>query len=336
MTKTRRAMAERPQRVTIADIAKHVGVSTATVSYAINQPSRVSAGVVLQVNEAIALLGYRGNAAARQLRVGRSEAIALIVNDASNPAFTAFAAAAETEAALTGRFILLANSSDDPTRELAYLRFFESQQVGGIVLAPVGEVPEELSEIANRGTPVVSLGNLGGASSVPFVSGDDHAGGVVAMKHLIHLGRRTPLFVGGPLPQFRYRHQGAEQVAAAAGRVLESHALAAATVKEAFRAISAMPLEQLLSFDSVFAGNDLLAIGVLHALHDRGVRVPEQIAVIGYDDIEFAELAIVPLTTVRHDAAAMGRAAIRTAIGPKATTSQTYPPQLVVRRSTVS
>lgn len=328
-------MAGRPQRVTIADIAAHVGVSTATVSYAINHPSRVSAGVVSQVTDAIALLGYRGNAAARQLRVGRSEAIALIVNDAANPAFTAFASAAEIEASLTGRFILLANSSDDPTRERAYLQFFESQQVGGIVLAPVGEVPDELSAIAERGTPVVNLGNLGNASSVPFVSGDDRAGGVVAMQHLVDIGRRKPLFLGGPLPQFLYRQQGAEQVAAAANLVLHSHALQAANVKEAFSAISAMDASDLLRFDSIFAGNDLLAIGVLHALHHRGVRVPEQIAVIGYDDIEFAELAVVPLTTVRHDAADMGRVAIRTVIDPIANESVTYPPQLVVRSSTV-
>ncbi|GAA1946645.1 LacI family DNA-binding transcriptional regulator [Microbacterium aquimaris] len=336
MARSRRAVAGRPQRVTIADIAAYVGVSTATVSYALNDPTRVSAETLERVRAAVEELGYTGNEAARQLRRGRSNAVALIVNDAANPAFTAFETGAEHAAAVTGHFILNANSSDNASRELAYLRFFESQQVGGIVIAPVGELPDEAIAIADRGTPVVSLGHLGSRSPVPSISGDDLAGGETAMTHLLAAGRRRPMFVGGPRAQFELRLRGAEQAAARRGVAVRALTLEAATVEAGHRAVCALSDDELAGYDAVFAGNDLLAIGVLHALIERGVDVPGRIALVGYDDIEFAQLAVVPLTTVRHDVSAMSRAAVEAAVSGGATrpVHREFPPELVVRRST--
>lgn len=299
----------RPRRVTISDVATHLNVSRATVSYALTQPDRLSDDMLRRVQKAIDTLGYRRNAAARQLRVGQSRAIAMVVSDAANPIFSAVAAGAS--AAAEGDFIVMANSADDVKRERRYLQFFEEQQVRGIVISPTAELPSEAVAIMERGTPVVHLGTAIPPFRLPFVTGDDTAGGHLAISHLVEIGRNRPLFLGGPARQFRFRREGAFGAAKEHGVPLKEYDVGAATIRDSYRASLDLIRSGRLSFDSVFAGNDLIGIGFLHAAHEAGLHVPRDVALVAYDDIDFAETTIVPLTTIRHDMHAIGEDVVR-------------------------
>lgn len=299
--------APRPHRVTIRDVADHVGVSRSTISYALTQPDRLSTDMLRRVNEAFELLGYRPNAAARQLRVGRSRAIAMVVSDASNPVFSAVATGATGAAEDANNFVVLADSADDVERETRSLKFFEEEQVRGIVISPVDELPAEAITIMERGTPVVHLGTAIEPYSLPFVTGDDEAGGHLAVSHLVEIGRSMPLFLSGPARQFQFRRAGALRAARDYGVKLQELEVATATIRDSYAASLALIRSGRLAFDSVFAGNDLIGIGFLHAAHDAGVHVPRDVALVAYDDIDFAETSIVPLTTIRHDMHAIGR-----------------------------
>ncbi|MGW8482434.1 LacI family DNA-binding transcriptional regulator [Microbacterium sp. NPDC055903] len=321
--------------VTLSDVAEHAGVSRATVSYALTQPDRLSEEMLARVQSSITELGYVRNDAARRLRVGRSQALGLVVANSRNPVFAELASGAEAEAARHGMFILLANADDDPERERQYLRFFESQQVNGVLIVPVASVPEELVELSGRGTPFVLLGKPEAKTTYPAISGDGYSGGRLAAEHLLAQGRRRLLFVGGPHPQVTERREGAREAVAASPTPasLEVIDVPLQTAQEGER-IADQLLARAELPDGIFAGNDLLALGLMHRLIAAGVSIPDTLSLIGYDDIEFADFAIVPLTSIRHDGQKMGAAAVRRLLGlPSAAGAREdgYAPQLVVR-----
>ncbi|WP_350348867.1 LacI family DNA-binding transcriptional regulator [Agromyces sp. G08B096] len=328
--------ARRTAPATIKDVAARAGVSRATASYAFTQPSRVSAPLRARVLAAADELGYVGNDAARRLRMGHSLAFGLLISNTANPVYAEVAAGAEREAAANGRFIIVVNSDDDAERERAYVNFFESQQVSGIIAAPVGDVPAELLELRDRGTPFVLVGLAQGDHDFPAISGDNELGGYLAMRHLLDQGRSRILFVGGPHPHVDARLAGARRALAESGadaslevqRTPAQNARIGEEVAEALLGRSAADRP-----DGVFAGNDLLALGLLHGLLAAGVDVPGDLSLIGYDDIEFADFAIVPLTSIRHPSAALGAAAVRLLLGleTEADLSGAFAPELVVR-----
>ncbi|GAA5067087.1 LacI family transcriptional regulator [Thermocatellispora tengchongensis] len=325
---------------TVGDVAARAGVSRATVSYTFTQPGRVSPELRRRVLAAADELGYVGNDAARRLRVGHSLALGLLVSSMSNPVYAEVAAGAEAEAAAHGRFILVANSDESRERERAYIKFFESQQVSGILAVPVGDVPGELLALRRRGTPFVLVGVAPGPHSYPAVSGDNERGGYLAAAHLLAQGRRRLLFVGGPHPHVDLRLAGAERAVAESGaraslevvRVQVQTAKIGEAVSRTLvgRARSGFP-------DGIVAGNDLLALGLLHGLIVAGVRVPEDLSLVGYDDIEFADFAIVPLTTIRHPSKALGASAVRILLGieDERESEGRFEPELVVRATSL-
>jgi LacI family transcriptional regulator len=301
---------------TVGDVAARAGVSRATVSYAFTQPNRVSPELRRRVLAAADELGYVGNDAARRLRVGHSLALGLLVSSTSNPVYAEIAAGAEAEAATHGRFILVANSDESPERERAYINFFESQQVSGVVAAPVGDVPTEA------------------------ISGDNERGGYLAASHLLAQGRRRLLFVGGTHPHIDLRLAGArravaESMAPASLEVVRVQVQTAKVGETVARTLLERPRSGLP--DGILAGNDLLALGLLHGLIVAGVRVPEDLSLVGYDDIEFADFAIVPLTSIRHPSAALGASAVRILLGieDEEDTRGRFDPQLVVRATSL-
>lgn len=325
--------------VTVSDVAAHAGVSRATVSYALTQPSRLSDEMLERVRASISALGYVGNDAARRLRRGRSQALGMVVANSRNPVYAELAAGAEAEAALHGMFILLANADDDVARERDYLGFFESQQVNGVLIAPVDSVPDELLELSGRGTPFVLLGKSESETTYPSISGDGRSGGRLATDHLIAQGRRHLLFVGGPHPQVDERLEGAEDAVRGA-----PHPVSLETIRVPLQTAHAGELiaDQLLERgelpDGIFAGNDLLALGLMHRLIGAGVRIPEALSLVGYDDIEFADFAIVPLTSVRHAGREMGAAAVRILFGlasPDEEGTGYLAPELMVRATSI-
>jgi len=327
----------------IKDVAVHAGVSVGTVSNVLNHPSRVSSATVTRVQTSISELGFVRNDAARQLRAGESRTIALLVFDAANPFFTALARGAEDAATEEGYSVILANTSESQEREHSYLDLFEEQRVRGILVSPYGDVEERLSTLKKFGIPSVLVDRVSEKQLFSSVSVDDHAGGTIAANHLLSLGRTKLGFVGGPLeiPQVSDRLQGAKDALrlkpAATLTVFETSATTVLEGRRAGEEINALPRDKRPT--ALFAANDLVAIGLLQALVATGsLRVPEDIAIVGYDDIDFATSAIVPLTSIRQPSALMGETALKLlseeALDPTRKPRRVvFQPELVIRDS---
>ncbi|CAN3700147.1 Ribose operon repressor [Microbacterium sp. MM2322] len=299
--------------VKITDVAARAGVSVGTVSNVLNGRATVSAAAAERVRAAIDALGYVRNDAARQLRAGRSRSIALIVLDAGNPFFAAVARGAEARAADDGYVVLLGSSGADPDHERLYLDQFREQRVAGVLLTPADADGDVVERLAAAGIPVVLVDEQMHGADVCAVSVDDVEGGHLAVAHLLARGRRRIAFVAGPLTtrQVADRLAGARRaVAEVDGAGLEVIEADAMTVL-AGRAAGERVRERADRPDAVFAANDLLAVGVLQALTMLGdIRVPDDIALVGYDDIDFAAATVVPLTSVRQPAEALGSTAV--------------------------
>jgi LacI family transcriptional regulator len=306
---------ERAMTVSVREVAVAASVSVGTVSNVLNRPDKVAPATVARVLAAIEELGFVRNDAARQLRAGRSRSIGLVVLDVRNPFFTDVARGAEDRAAEDGMTILLGNTDDNVDREAAYIALFEEQRVHGVLISPMTDDPARLERLRSRGTPVVLVDREAGDRSFSSVAVDDIVGGALAVRHLLESGRRRIAFVGGPdnIRQVTDRLEGARRaVAEVADASLEVIATDGLTVLEG-RAAGEGIRERAAGDrpDAVFAANDLLAMGVLQALMMLGtVRVPDDIALIGYDDIDFASAAVVPLSSIRQPAALIGYTAV--------------------------
>ncbi|MDH2443146.1 LacI family DNA-binding transcriptional regulator [Amnibacterium sp. CER49] len=327
--------------VSVRDVAEQAGVSVGTVSNVLNNPEKVAAATAERVIAAIEALGFVRNDAARQLRAGASRSIGLVVLDVGNPFFTDVARGVEERAAEEGLVVLLANSDERRDREAAHLDLFEEQRVRGLLITPVGEVGERLHRLRARGIPTVLVDRLAG-EGFSSVSVDDVAGGRLAAQHLLDTGRRRLGFVGGPLElgQVRDRLRGAREAVAevpdARLDVLETPGLSMTEGVSAGRRV----LEQEPRCDAVLAANDVVALGVLQGLLLGGVRVPHDVALVGYDDIDFAAAAAVPITSIRQPRERMGAEALGLLLaeldGDERHRQIVFQPELVVRESTAA
>jgi LacI family transcriptional regulator len=331
--------------VSVRDVAATASVSVGTVSNVLNRPEKVAPDTVARVMAAIDELGFVRNDAARQLRAGRSRSIGLVVLDVRNPFFTDVARGAEDRAAEDSMTILLGNSDENADRERSYLDLFEEQRVHGVLISPLGEDETRLQRLRGRDTPVVLVDRVSRDRSLSSVSVDDIVGGELAVRHLLETGRRRIAFVGGPasIRQVADRLEGARRAVAAEPdaslEVVETESLTVLEGRAAGEAIRERPAGERP--DAVFAANDLLAMGVLQALNMMGsVRVPEDIALIGYDDIDFASAAVVPLSSIRQPASLIGYTAVdlllKEAASSEGFTAEqvVFQPELVVREST--
>lgn len=330
--------------VSIRDVATAAGVSVGTVSNVLNRPEKVAEATVARVRSAIDELGFIRNEAARQLRDGRSAAIGLVVLDVRNPYFTDVAHGVETAAAAAGLSVTLGNSDGDPARERRYLDLFEQQRVQGVLISPADASLDRLRTLDERGIPVVLVDGVDPTGALDAVTVDDVAGGRMAAEHLLGLGRRRLLVVAGPatLSQVADRLDGVRQALAAhpdaSLEVVHLPQLTVPAGREVGRSLVARNAADRP--DAVFAVNDLLGLGVLQALvlERETVRVPEDVAVIGYDDIEWAASAVVPLSSVRQPREQLGRTAIEALLGRGAGGERAgavrFAPELVARRST--
>lgn len=330
--------------VSVRDVAAAASVSVGTVSNVLNRPDKVAAATVERVTAAINALGFVRNDAARQLRAGRSRSIGLIVPDVRNPFFTDIARGAEDRAAEAGMTVLLGNSDEDAQREEAYLDLFQEQRVNGVLVTPVSEDIPRLERLQASGTPVVLVDREATGETFSSVAVDDVEGGHLAATHLTQLGRRRLAFVGGPpsIRQVADRLAGARRAAGEQPEAtIEVIELGAMTVLEGRRAGEEIASRRAHERpDAIFAANDLLAVGVLQALvMIEGLRVPEDIALIGYDDIDFAAATVVPLSSIRQPATLIGYTAVDLLLRSLDRDDEPerhvrFRPELVVREST--
>jgi len=335
--------------VSMKDVAALAGVSLGTVSNVVNSPDRVSEPTRERVQLAIAKLGWVPNESARQLRAGRSRSVGMVVMDIGNPFFTDVLTAVEDCVQAHGYSVQVGNSASQPARESAQLRLFEQQRVRGVLCAPIGGVDERVQDLRRRGIPVVIVDRAGDQTGFCSVSVDDVEGGRLAVAHLLGLGHRTIAVVGGPgaVQQVRDRRLGADLARAQAGGSAEVLTVSTPGLDTGSGTAAADELAALPDVErptAVFAVNDLLAIGLLQGFVTHGLRVPEDVALIGYDDITFAASAAVPLSSVRQPRAALGRRAAELLFDeieaadddrPHEHQSVRFTPSLVVRRSTV-
>ncbi len=329
--------------VSVREVAALAGVSLGTVSNVLNRPDKVAPATVDRVQRAIAELGFVRNDQARQLRAGRSSTVGLVVLDAGNPFFSDVARGVEDAAAARGLAVLVGNSDESTEREGTYIGLFAERRVAGLLITPAGDDLDRIERLRAQGTPVVLVDRQADATGFPSVSVDDTLGGRIAVEHLAAIGRRRVAFVGGPasIRQVADRLRGATAAAADAGIALEVVETASLSVLEGRRAGEALQARPPADRpDAVFAANDLLAVGLEQAFIMRGsVAVPGEVAIVGYDDIAFAEAAVVPLTSVRQPAQEMGRRALELLVEqtdhPEAAGEQVeFAPELVVRAST--
>lgn len=331
--------------VSVREVAAAASVSVGTVSNVLNRPEKVAPDTVARVLAAIDELGFVRNDAARQLRAGRSRSIGLVVLDVRNPFFTDVARGAEDRAAEDGMTILLGNSDENADRERSYLDLFEEQRVHGVLISPLADDLPRLARLRARGVPVVLVDRESEDRSFSSVAVDDVVGGAQAVRHLIESGRRRIAFVGGPtsIRQVADRLEGARRAAAETPGVTLEVVETESTTVLAGRAAGERirDREPADRPDAVFAANDLLAMGVLQALVMLGdTRVPDDIALIGYDDIDFAQAAVVPLSSIRQPAWLIGYTAVDLLLrearhGADFVPDQVqFQPELVVREST--
>ena len=334
--------------VGIKDVARQAGVSVGTVSNVINRPDLVTEETRIRVQTVIERLGYVRSESARQLRGGQSRIMALLVLDMGNPFFVDVARGAERAARAAGLGVMVCNSGQSVSDEADYLALFAEQRVRGVLLTPADASGRNLESLRRQQTPFVLVDRVAAAgASECSVSVDDVAGGTLAVRHLIAAGHRSIAFVGGPghLQQIRDRRAGALAALAEAG--LSPEALQYLPTAELNVASGRDAGARLLGLanrpTAVFCVNDLLALGVLQSLYAAGVRVPEDLAIVGYDDIEFAAAAAVPLTSVRQPALDMGTLAAELLLeetGDDAAAHEhqrvVLQPELVVRNSSLA
>ena len=330
----------------IKDVAGLAGVSVGTVSNVLNRPELVSGATRERVQAAIDQLGFVRHEAARHLRAGSSRTIGLVVLDVANPFFTDVAHAVEEVATANGLAVMLCNSDEQPVKEAAYLELLTQQRVHGVLITPTAELPPAIDAVRRRGVPLVLLDRRAPEPDQCSVAVDDVLGGRLAAEHLLERGHRRIAFAGGSsgLPQVQERLTGVEAAVREitgsddALTVLSPSALTVAGGREAAERIIGLPAARRPT--AAICANDLMALGMLQEMVRHGVRVPDDVAIVGYDDIEFAGAAAVPLTSVRKPRHELGRLAaellLEEASGGEHTHRQpVLEPMLVVRESSM-
>lgn len=299
-----------PSPVRMGEVAAHAGVSVGTVSNTLNHPERVSPSTRDRVHAVIRELGFVPNQHARVLMGAPSNVIGLLVVDVLSPFFMAIAHAVEREAREASHVVILCNSENEHTKEFSLLQMLAAQRVRGALLSPAGGGEPTVEGL--HGFPVVYLDYEAGPEGCS-VSVDHVAGGRLAAEHLLSMGHRRLAFVGGRpgMHQFQLRTQGMRDAMVAVG-LDPAHALIEVH-EEGIGLDSGTRAAQRLVEDGlpsgICCGNDMIAFGVFRELRRRGIRVPEDVALVGYDDVEFAESWIVPLTSIRQPTSEMGRRA---------------------------
>ncbi|WP_244930952.1 LacI family DNA-binding transcriptional regulator [Nocardioides sp. W7] len=329
----------------VKDVAAAAGVSLGTVSNVLNRPDRVSASTRTRVQTAMADLGFVRNESARQLRAGTSRTLAYVMLDASNPFFTDVAQGIETAADAAELSLVLCNSGNGAAREEAHLALLQQQRVQGVLVTPVEPESPLLDEVRRRGTPLVIVDRTRDDETFCSVAVDDRLGGRLAIEHLVDRGHTRVAFIGGPLHlgQVRDRLEGARQAWAAAGLpAADLVALATETLdvhegRNAGQRLAGLPSSRRPT--AAFCANDLLALGLLQQAIGSGTRVPEQLAIVGYDDIVFAAAAAVPLTSVRQPRQELGRTAAELVLDEATNADHQhrqvlFTPELIARAST--
>ena len=329
--------------VSLRDVAKAAKVSVGTVSNVLNRPDVVAPATLSRVQNTIKELGFVPNGFARNLRSGRGRTLGLIVPDVANPFFTEVARGVEDAASKRDYAVFLCNSDESASKEDRYINVLIEQQVRGVLITPADVKADRLEMMLDRGIAVTLLDREIKGGNQCSVSVDDVHGGQLAIEYLAGLGHKPIAWVCGPetIPQVADRGAGVAKAAKVAGIKVETVRVSLMnTVNGEQAGKKVLELSKLPT--AIFCANDLLALGVMRYLLNQKVRIPEQVSLLGYDDIEFAPSAAVPLSSIAQPSYQMGITAADLLLS-ECEEGQThehqqirFQPQLVERKSTAS
>lgn len=291
-------------RPTIYDVAHLAGVSTATVSRALNGAGQIAPHTRAAIEAAVEQLGYRPNTIARSLVTKSTQTIALLLPDIENPFYAALVRGIQQRALAAGSTMLLCTTEGDPEREEQYLSLLRAKQVDGVLVDGLVLPPQRITDFVRDGLPIVCLDRDIDSTSVPLVQVDNRLGARLATEHLLALGHTRIAHVAGAAGM-RISGERVEGYAdglatAAVERDPALVAIGSFTEEGGYDATRALLAATTLT--AVFAANDLSALGVMHAIAESGRRVPDDVSVVGFDDLRLAAHTTPPLTTIRQPA----------------------------------
>jgi LacI family transcriptional regulator len=295
---------------TIKDVAQRAGVSTATVSYVINKSRYVSEELTRRVQQAIEEFGFTPSRVAQSLRKGRTSTIGLVIDDITNRFASQFTRGLENRASEQGYAIIISDLQERPENEARSISMLVDQRVDGIIYSGYGQLEEQLAELYDGGLPVVSVDKPPAKAKLPAVLIDNRSSIFQALKHLKALGHRDILLVNG-----LEINRNAKLRAEAFLEFMLNHHLPCHgdcgiygdfTLEHGYQTTMRL-LEERRRFSALLCGDDLIAFGCLAALKSRGLRVPEDVAVVGFDDDPIAAIFDPSLTTIHYPMYEMGR-----------------------------
>jgi LacI family transcriptional regulator len=309
----RKIVEPKARAVRLKDVATETGLSEAAVSRYLNRTLNLPAETRTRIDEAVARLGYRANPNARSLSRGRSDQIGLVIPDLANPFFAQMAATVERAADARGLGLLLCMTSNRRERELDYIRRLHQHQIDGLLLLTNHADDGSIAGAINAAGDIVLLDEDVAGTDVPKIFADNEQGGWLAVSHLIEHGHRSIALISGPDGLM-----STDQRAAGARRAIAATAGACVTMEcrgEYSRAHGSAAAAALLGAGArttaVFTANDEILVGLLEVFHERGVRVPDDMSVITFDDVETLHLFAPAISAVRQDVAGMGQRAVQ-------------------------
>lgn len=326
---------------TIKDVAALAGISYTTVSHVVNKTRPVSQEVRLKVEEAIKSLDYVPSAVARSLKAKTTATIGLLVPNSLNPYFAELARGIEDYCERNGYCVILCNSDDNPQKQRSYLRMLQEKRIDGLIVTSVGGDSGLAEGLAGVRTPMVIVDRALDGLEADLVRIDHEYGAYLATRHLLELGHRDIACIGGPaytnVAQMRMagfcRALKEAGVQVPVERVLESDFTSTGGYNAAASLLEKDPPS------AIFAGNDMMGIGVLRAAAERNIRVPTELSVIGFDDIQMSRYVYPALTTVGQSILQLGEMAAevllrRIATPERPTDQRIVTPSIVLREST--
>lgn len=334
------------RRVTIQDIAHAVGVSKSTVSRALNDNPKISLETRLKIQQVARKMNYVPNHLARGLTQGSTKTVGLVVLDIMNPFFAEFARGAENYLLKHEYTLILCNSDGDIKREISQIEMLIEKRVSGLILAVVDPEQEHFTRLCEESIPMVLLDRYEKNNDVSYVTVDGVVGGRLATDYLASIGHRRIGHIAGPktMAAHYYRLKGYQ--AALRDHSIPYDPSLVRAVREHSREESYRVMNEFLAMSpelrptAVFAFNDILALGAYKAILDAGLCIPEDISLVGYDDIELSSLLPVPLTTIHQPTYDQGKLAAMILL--ELLSSKTSPkprrvvlePTIVIREST--
>ena len=325
--------------VSIKDVAKAAGLSVATVSRALNGQSAVSDDARAKVLSAAESLGYRPNIVARSLRTDRTRTIGLVISDVLNPYFTELARSVEEEARALGYSVIIGNADERAELEAHHVRTLLERRIDGLLVSPADDHSPLTLDVADGPTPVVFVDRWIPGCATPVVRADGREAIRDLVAHLYALGHRRLAIIAGPATTTtgRERVEAFRAALSEFGLLLpESHIGRGDFQTRSGRLATEHFLDLPKRPDVVFATDNLMALGALDAIRERGLRVPDDIGLAAFDDIPWFPHTAPPITTISQPTTELGRVAVRALadlISGKPARSTVLPAHLVVRRS---